>query len=720
MEGVGALEGGDPERVGRYRLVGRLGAGGMGRVYLARSPGGRAVAVKVVRAELSEDPGFRERFAREVAAAGRVNSFFTAGVVDADPQGSPPWLATAYVPGPSLAQAVLDSGPWPERSVTALAAALAEALEAIHASGLVHRDLKPSNVLIAADGPRVIDFGISVAAEGSALTQTGMVVGTPGFMAPEQLTGGPVGPAADVFALGAVLAYAATGEGPFGTGASHAVNYRAVHEEPRLGSLPDGLREVVLPCLAKEPGQRPRVPELLERLEGRSGEEPAPGRGAAGAAWLPEGVAHTVRLRQEEAERPPGPRIAQVAGARTETSPRPVVPPMPDEAPRPGRSPRRSPLTAITAAVAVLALTVGLVLALDRDDDGEPGAGGGTTPTATGGTGEETSGPPPGPVSGQLAGAGSIAQDEAQQVWSASFTAANPEAQVTYEPSGAGAGWDRFLTGQAEFTGREGYLGGRELDQAAQACPELVEIPVHLTLTAVVVRLDGVGELSLRSATLAGIFSGGITFWNDPAIAADNPSVTLPDTPVVPVHRSDTSEVTGRFTDWLNAGAPRTFPFGATDDWPYTGVGLGAEGALNLARTVNETPGAIGYVDPGVADQGLVRVALGAGGEAVAPTPEAGVRMMEEATPVSGRGAADLAYELPEVTEVPGAYPLLGVSYVVTCAEAADEERAALLRAYLSHLIGEDAQEEAADATGSVPLPDSLRADLQAAIGTIG
>ncbi|MDW6063609.1 serine/threonine-protein kinase [Streptomyces sp. FXJ1.4098] len=184
MGAIAPLEAGDPERVGRYRIVGRLGRGGMGQVYLGRSPGGRAVAVKVVRAELADDPDFRRRFVREVAAARQVTGFFTAAVVDADPEGMPPWLATEYVPGMSLDAAVAAHGAWQESSVLALGAALAEALEAVHGADVVHRDLKPSNVLLAADGPRLIDFGISLASEATKLTLTGAMVGTPGFMSP--------------------------------------------------------------------------------------------------------------------------------------------------------------------------------------------------------------------------------------------------------------------------------------------------------------------------------------------------------------------------------------------------------------------------------------------------------------------------------------------------------------------------------------------------------
>jgi protein kinase-like protein len=278
------LRPGDPELIGPYRLRGRLGAGGMGRVYLGLSPGGRAVAVKVIRAELAQDPEFRARFRREVAVARTVSGLYTAPVLDADTDGPEPWLATAYVPGPSLADAVTRHGPLPAASVLMLAAGLAEALSAIHGAGIVHRDLKPANVLLAADGPRLIDFGISRAAEASALTHTGLVVGSPGFMSPEQAEGREVGPASDVFSLGAVLAFAATGQGPFGSGSTPALVYRVVHNPPDLDQVPDGIRLVVERCLAKDPAARPTAANLL-----------------AGAAypvqdWLPEPVTRTFRV----------------------------------------------------------------------------------------------------------------------------------------------------------------------------------------------------------------------------------------------------------------------------------------------------------------------------------------------------------------------------------------------------------------------------------------
>uniref|UniRef100_A0AAU2VSS6 Protein kinase n=1 Tax=Streptomyces sp. NBC_00008 TaxID=2903610 RepID=A0AAU2VSS6_9ACTN len=261
----GADGAGLPEHIGGYAVERELGAGGMGTVYLARSRGGRAVAVKVARPELASDPHFRERFRAEVAAARSVGGFHTAPVVDADPAAEAPWLATAYVPGPTLAGLLDAEGPMGEARLRQLGAALAEALEAIHRCGLVHRDLKPGNIIMASDGPRVLDFGIARALEAPRLTATGMAFGTPGFLAPEQAQGQEVGPAADVFALGAVLV-AAAGGSAFGAGTPMGMMYRSVHEPPDLTAVPDGLRPVVASCLAKSPDQRPTLGHLLDLI----------------------------------------------------------------------------------------------------------------------------------------------------------------------------------------------------------------------------------------------------------------------------------------------------------------------------------------------------------------------------------------------------------------------------------------------------------------------
>ncbi|XQE90810.1 protein kinase domain-containing protein [Streptomyces microflavus] len=271
---TGPLLPGDPERLGSVRLLGRLGAGGMGTVYLGRTPGGLTVAVKTVHEHLAAEPHFRERFRREAAAARAVTGAHTAAVLDADPESARPWLATAYLPGVTLRHAVAATGPLEPPAVRSLGAALAEALTDIHGAGLVHRDLKPSNVLITADGPRVIDFGIARAIGDHGLTGAGDVIGTPGFIAPEQITGaivtgaprtrGAVTGAADVFALGAVLVFAATGRSPFGSATGAVLLYRAVHEDPDLTGVPEEVRELAAACLEKDPGRRPTVAEVLD------------------------------------------------------------------------------------------------------------------------------------------------------------------------------------------------------------------------------------------------------------------------------------------------------------------------------------------------------------------------------------------------------------------------------------------------------------------------
>jgi Protein kinase domain len=277
---------GDPAEVGGYRISGRLGVGGMGRVYLAFTPAGRPVALKVLRPELGDDPEFRARFRQEVSAARRVSGLFTAQVLDADADGSPPWLVTAYVAGQSLAQAVAAHGPLPERSVLLLAAGVAEALQGIHAAGLVHRDLKPSNVLLSADGPRVIDFGIARAVQAPALTQTGYRVGSPQFMAPEQVQGGAVTPAADVFALGALAAYAATGRPPFGDGDATALMFRVLHASPDLSGCQGPLLALITACLDKDPAARPTPAQVIDHCRARV---PA-GTLEFNASWLPAAI----------------------------------------------------------------------------------------------------------------------------------------------------------------------------------------------------------------------------------------------------------------------------------------------------------------------------------------------------------------------------------------------------------------------------------------------
>src|SRR4051794_26852504 len=269
----------DPRVVGSFRLHRRLGAGGMGVVYLGSDRRGQRVALKVIRPDLAEDHEFRSRFAREVSAASRIRGGCTARLVAADIEAERPWLATQYVPGPSLYDKVGDEGPLPASEVAAIGAALAEGLVAVHEAGVVHRDLKPSNILLSPKGPRIIDFGIAWATGASTLTHVGTAVGSPGFLAPEQVRGVPVTPATDVFALGATLAYAATADSPFGHGSSEVMLYRVVHEEPQLLGVPDALAPLLHACLAKDPEDRPTTLQLSLRLKEIAARE-AHGHGA--------------------------------------------------------------------------------------------------------------------------------------------------------------------------------------------------------------------------------------------------------------------------------------------------------------------------------------------------------------------------------------------------------------------------------------------------------
>ncbi|MDS1271305.1 protein kinase [Lipingzhangella sp. LS1_29] len=308
----------DPTQLGNYRLLGRLGAGGMGQVYLGQSPGNRMVAVKTIHRQYAADPDFRTRFAREVSAARKVSGAFTAPVLDADADADLPWLATAYIPAPTLEAAVSENEPLPETTTRVLGAGLAEALLDIHRQGLTHRDLKPANVLLSEDGPRVLDFGIARSADATSLTMTNQAIGTIGYMSPEQLEGREVGPASDMFSLGAVLAFASGGRTAFPTGGSLASVVRQVCDgEPDLTGVPEPLQETVAACLQKDPRQRPTPSDLLGLTQGLPVQQ----------AWLPRRVTQMLQQRTTPLQSPgetltyteaapePGPRSEPPAGA---------------------------------------------------------------------------------------------------------------------------------------------------------------------------------------------------------------------------------------------------------------------------------------------------------------------------------------------------------------------------------------------------------------------
>ncbi|MGW2866416.1 serine/threonine-protein kinase [Streptomyces sp. NPDC001205] len=291
----------DPRVVGSFRLHRRLGAGGMGVVYLGSDRRGQRVALKVIRPDLAEDQEFRSRFAREVSAARRIRGGCTARLVAADLEAERPWFATQYVPGPSLHDKVAEEGPLAAADTAAIGAALSEGLVAVHEAGVVHRDLKPSNILLSPKGPRIIDFGIAWATGASTLTHVGTAVGSPGFLAPEQVRGAAVTPATDVFSLGATLAYAAMGDSPFGHGSSEVMLYRVVHEEAQLRGVPDALAPLVRACLAKDPEERPSTLQLSMRLKEIAAREAQGGLHGQGADVRPPAQRERV-----EVERPTG------------------------------------------------------------------------------------------------------------------------------------------------------------------------------------------------------------------------------------------------------------------------------------------------------------------------------------------------------------------------------------------------------------------------------
>ncbi|MFC8861260.1 serine/threonine-protein kinase [[Kitasatospora] papulosa] len=313
----------DPRVVGSFRLHRRLGAGGMGVVYLGSDRRGQRVALKVIRPDLAEDQEFRSRFAREVSAARRIRGGCTARLVAADLEADRPWFATQYVPGPSLHDKVAEEGPLPAAEVASIGAALSEGLVAVHEAGVVHRDLKPSNILLSPKGPRIIDFGIAWATGASTLTHVGTAVGSPGFLAPEQVRGAAVTPATDVFSLGATLAYAATADSPFGHGSSEVMLYRVVHEEPHLFDVHDALAPLVRACLAKDPEERPSTLQLSMRLKEIAARE---------AQGLQERRPPAQRSEQE-LDRPTG----RLEGQYTEQSTRRTA----GSSSRPSRSPGR-------------------------------------------------------------------------------------------------------------------------------------------------------------------------------------------------------------------------------------------------------------------------------------------------------------------------------------------------------------------------------------------
>ncbi|MFD8703953.1 serine/threonine-protein kinase [Kitasatospora sp. NPDC059648] len=636
----------DPREIGGYLLEGRLGAGGMGVVYRARSVSGRQVAVKVIRPELAADAEFRARFRLEVTAARKVSGAFTAPVLDADADAPAPWLVTLFVPGPSLGERVAGQGPLAPPEVRRLAAGLAEALREIHRVGLVHRDLKPGNVLLAEDGPRVIDFGIARSAGETQLTSTGVAVGTPPFMAPEQFRDGSATTATDVFALGSVLAFAATGRGPFGADSSHAVGFRVVYEEPDLAGMAPELYPLVIGCLAKDPAQRPTVDGLLRMI-------------AEGARE------RTVQLRTGPVAPAVPPAVA------TPTAPNPVVPAAPAPPPgppavapypptaAPGRPRRRKALmigSSVAAVVVAAAATLGYVAWQDQQRRTGPSA----LPAGVGCA----------PAGKATVGADGMEAALVQQ-WTADFGKACPDDKLTYKPPSGNtddpfkyANASAFANAEVDGAGFDTAVTDEQAFQYGKHCTDgrMSQLPVTVAPVAVVFNVPGVTDLVFDAPTLSKIFQHQIETWNDPAIRALNPAAVLPSSPIgirVPAAMSWSGYV---FQQYLSKAG----------GWPYE-VGAHWDPAMKAAPGTTEAsipgavagaPGSIGVVplkDVGNLPTARVRT----GDSDVAPSVQAAETMAATGTVETSdsRVSVKLDYQKP----VKGGYPVVGFGYLGFC-----------------------------------------------------
>ncbi|HEX6358425.1 serine/threonine-protein kinase [Actinophytocola sp.] len=663
----------DPTEIGDYQVHGVLGDGGMGRVYLCRRTGdGAFVAVKVVRPEYAGDLAFRRRFEQEVDTARRVQGQYTVPVLDADPRAEQPWLATSYIPGPSLAHAVERDGPQRQAAVLFLVAEVAEALRSIHAAGVVHRDLKPANVILSPDGPKVIDFGIARAVDVTSVTATGVLVGTPAYMAPEYLRGEPVSPAGDVFALGVLANYAATGRLAYGGGADAGVPYRIMERPPDLTGCPEPLRGIVSRCLEKDPRRRPTPDEVIRLC----------------AAALPQ--AWSV---------PDGTAIVHPAG--------------------PVRRRVRSTRGALAAGgiLLVVALIAAFVVWNPWGPD-SPGAseGAGSGPTTT------TSSTPEVPIQCEgvkqhLETSGPGIEYNIIGVYAEAYGKRCPGVNVSFDGTFPGPWTEFFAAGDLDFAGTNGPLSAEEVGPVTARCQGNApwQLPMVFRPIVIMYRLDGVDDLTLNGEVTAKIFNGTITNWNDPAIKALNRSANLPDQAIEVFYR-DKSEDNAPFQSWLRVSSNGAWTTDTGET--YTGgIGTDVEHS-SMKDEIGVRSGAIGYstwreaFDHGIA---TARVDSGHGPVAVSMKSTANAIPADK---IIGPGN-DLVLNMEQVYAAPppDTYPVLMVTYYIVCSKGYDPPTAAAIRAFLT-AAATDGQ-PMLQGSGGVPISAGLKARLLQAAAAV-
>lgn len=704
---------------GRYRLVELLGRGGMGEVWRAVDTGhdDRVVALKLLGTWLGGGPDFERRFRREAALVARLGSPHVVPIHGYGEIEGRLYLDMQFVAGTDLAT-LLDRDrerALPVSRAVGIVVQAAWGLAAAHGARLVHRDVKPSNILVTtvggADHVYVIDFGIARSMDGTATSSA--VLGTPTYMAPERFEG-TEDHRADVYALGAVLFEALTGRPPFpSTNPLVLLNNHQNTPPPRPSQLrpglPPELDEVVVRAMAKQPDERYSAVDAFATAV-----REAVGSSAADITPPPE-VVHVDRAADTRAvDPPPADPPAAVVDVDRSADTR-TAPPPPGARSGPVWSRRAAVVAGAVLAVVVLVVAV-VLMPWNRDTPVDDDAGAGPT------VGPTTAGAPPqAPVSGVVAGGGSATQGAAMQAWVAGFVDANPAATVSYDPIGSSAGRDQFAAGGFAFAGSDAPLEGEDLQLAQQRCggPDaVIELPVHISTLALVYNLDGVDNLRLSPAVIAGIFNRTILAWDDPAIAVDNPDVVLPAVPITPINRSDLSGATQGFTEYLAAAAgPALWPYAPDDAWPVAG-GDAVQGTSGVLGAVGAGQGTIGYADAALAgDVSVARIEVGE--FFVAPTAEAAAAAVAASPRLEGRGRYDDAVRLDRATTAVGAYPIVLLSYQIACTTYPDAATADLVKAFLGHLISEDGQAAAAEAAGTAPLTAELRARYEPAVAAI-